>query len=333
MKKNTKIALILLLVIPYLLSKSCYFLRDDFILYSNINFTNDGQTLLLSINAPYRERGQLHFFDFKNESTKRLTKNRNENKLNFDLSKDNQWIVHEVTHPTGFDEPNKIMLYNTKSKQQIPIIENSFFNQSPSLSKDNKTLVFSRAISTYQQHMSFGQIWGGYDVYIKDLDTQQETQMTDKSYYRAITPRLVDNYIYFIADDSKETNSNRILAKISIQTKEIEYYPNIELSFFEVTDKNEIIINQSHYNDNQYSTKFSKFKNGQLTELFQIKNHRIGSFSISNDFKKLAWVENNNIPHNTDPEHVFIYDISSKKLDQWRFERTFPRRIKITKIQ
>jgi|GEM_PF-5221419 len=323
MKITLKIIGILLLI--YLgLQILNLFQKNRTLLNSDFQFSPQGNSLLVSLNYPRKHQGQLYLIDLEGNVLKRVTKNNKDN-LSPSFSNDGKKIVYVERQPKKEDSSTRVWIHDLQSRKNILALDSKFADYSPSFSKDGNKLVFSRSTRLDQEHMGFGKVWRGWNLFLLDLKTTGLTQLTSKEYYQAFLPKFINNdsdIIFYVEEGLlSEIKPKFPLNKLNLQTRAVEEFFEKKANYFKVLeDENKLFYSTgplTRFEGGGYRLILADLKTGKETTLFSCTTEKqLGSFDISKDGSKVAFMTYSGDDRTNYHTQLFLLDVKTREVKE-----------------
>lgn len=247
--------------------------------------------MVVSLNYPWREEGQLYLIDLDGNIKKRLTWNRHENSVG-SFEKDRDRLVYSEWG--GKSGGSKINILDLKTLKIRNVLNSGHLDIDPYFSPEGTKIVFIRPGRQRNEHMGFGKIWSYWDVYLCNLQDTSVRRLTQGDYYAAYGPKFFskDSILYSLINTHGK-NKFEGISKIELTSLATEStFPLNADAFILSADQTQILYTKQDQRSKSYY--FSKLILRDLaTEeehlIFSTeKGHYLDGFSLSPDKNKVA---------------------------------------------
>lgn len=281
--------------------------RNNEVLHRNSNpkFNFKGDQILISLNYPKKNKGQLYLLDLSGKVIANLTRD-NQNNSNPSFSNDGKEIVYIVDN---YEKGSSVWILNTKGLYKEKIIENGLMNCNPQFSSDNEMIVFQTAKRLRDWHMG-GKVWDDWGLFVLNRSTKELLTLTQNK-YRGVSPVFFDNNksILFMAADPRGLYKLNLLSKKNTLLFKDDKLQNFKLS----SNSSRILYDQWSIEDPKGWTLCSfDLKTNQKDILYSTSNY-VADSAISQDEKK-ALILVIKDPSKMDNIELFLIDLVSKKI-------------------
>ena len=187
------------------------------------------------------------------------------------------------------------------------------------ISQDGSRFVFVRSTDLGQEHMGFGQVWRGWDIYAYDLSKSKTYPLTQKKYHVAGIPQFFhqDKSILFLANDVEKINGNWYLYQFDFETGNTKKFFDFDVSNFVLSDDKQLILygkqDRTEFIYRDYLV-LRDLKTGLEQIIFKPKSGEyLIDFSISPNKKLVAIITNTGKDRIHQKSDLYLLNVSDKK--------------------